>query len=173
LVRQVGTGPGEQVEHHEFFLCEVLADVALLLVGESPGQLQQVSEELLDLHRAGVVRLDQRLELHAEVDPCLVGGDEPVELRADRSLEPLDVEVLRLGSLELGSQPLKSMRDRSIAGGPSRVVIAAPAIERSSTTPIRRRTSVTSVFSGAVSARIRSARAATVDIRTANSEACL
>ena len=64
-------------------------------------------KELFDLHRAGVVRLDERLELLAEVDPGLVGGDEPVELGADRCLEALDVEVLGLRGLELRREPLE------------------------------------------------------------------
>ena len=63
---------------------QVLADVALLLLVEAVGELEQFLEQLLDVAAAGVVALDQRLELLGEVGAGAVQAHELVQLGADR-----------------------------------------------------------------------------------------
>ena len=90
-----------------FFLAEVLAHVALLLLIQAVGELEQLLEQLLDAAAAGVVALDQRLELLREVGAGAVQAHQPVQPGADRSLERLDLGVLVLRRLEALRQSLE------------------------------------------------------------------
>jgi hypothetical protein len=89
-----------------------------LLVVEAVRQLQQFLEELLDAAAAGVVALDQRLELLGEVGAGAVQLDHPFQLGANRGLEHFEVGVLVLRFLEALPSASKLIFDRSSAGGP-------------------------------------------------------
>lgn len=62
LVGEVRAGTSEDVKDGEFFLAEVLADVAAFLFGEVLGECNQLLEELIDRECAFVVVLDHLME---------------------------------------------------------------------------------------------------------------
>ena len=99
--------PGEDVEDDQLLLGHVLADVALLLLVQAAGELQQFLEQFLDAPAAGVVALDQRLELLGEVGAGPVQLDQLLQLGADGGLEHLEVGVLVLRFLEALGQRLE------------------------------------------------------------------
>jgi hypothetical protein len=63
--------------------------VALLLLAQQLAQGQQFIEQFLDASAAGVVILDQLLELFGKIRPGPVELDELLQLRPDGDLEYL------------------------------------------------------------------------------------
>ena len=63
LRRQLRSWPRQEVEDRQLLLGQVLADVPLLLLRQRPAQGEQFLEQLVDVPAAGVVGLDQLLEL--------------------------------------------------------------------------------------------------------------
>ena len=70
-------------------------------------ELQQFLEQFLDVPAAGVVALDQLLELLREVGAGLVQANQLLQLGADRGLEDFQVGVLVLRLLEALRQRLE------------------------------------------------------------------
>ena len=63
LGRQLRTWPSEEIEHGQLLFRQLLAYVALLLVGQGLRQREELAEQVIDVAAAVVVRLDQLLEL--------------------------------------------------------------------------------------------------------------
>ncbi len=81
---QVWPRSGQEVEHGQLFLGQLLANVPLLLVRERATQGEQLLEQVVDVPAARVVGLDQLLELRQVVGAGRVGADQRVELRPHR-----------------------------------------------------------------------------------------
>jgi len=75
---QLGRGAGQDVEADELFLGQVFADMPFLLLGEAPGDLEELFQEFLDAPAAGVVAVDQgslRLRVRKPGGRLPVGAD--------------------------------------------------------------------------------------------------
>ena len=76
LGAQLWRGAREDVENDQFFLGHIFAGVALLFLVQGAAQFQQLLKQFFNVPAAGIVGLDQLLELLGEISARLIQADQ-------------------------------------------------------------------------------------------------
>jgi hypothetical protein len=87
LRAEIRSRAGQEIENRQLFLGELLAHMTSLLLGERLAEGEELFEQVLDVPAAGVISLDQVLELREVIGTRAVDSNQLAELRADRGLE--------------------------------------------------------------------------------------